>query len=324
MKPGGSVSMYVHSMLVMAGMTLVELLVALTIAMLLFGGLTFAFRAVQLSEKACEDQLELIKVGRMALERISRDLRSCYPMQVQLPEEFTSAGTAMFRQSAAGSQVSQSGGLLFPNAPTSGATMSSSILTFLTEDNYDERLQLDQDSLRLTAAANDPRSHEQPSYDIVEVAYYIDIDPRTDEEGLVRAIGLLPGLVSEKATGEEQKKFVISPNIWMLNFRYLDDANSQWLDEWQDFEKLPAAVEVTIGVFPTRVIEQFRSQRLVSRVEQPLVFTTIVPITIRHIPTALSLEQLQQTQQGQQEQRAQQGEQVEQRQTGEPTEVDTR
>lgn len=323
MKPDSSASMHVRNTPVMAGMTLVELLVALAIAMLLFGGLTFAFRAVQLSEKACEDQMELIKVGQVALERISRDLRSCYPMKVQLPEELTGIGAAMFRQSGAGSQTSRSG-TLFPNAPTSGATMPSSILTFLTEDNYDERLQLDQDSLRLTAAANDPRSHEQPSYDIVEIAYYIDIDPRTEEEGLVRAIGLLPGLVNERATGEEQKKFVISPNIWMLNFRYLDDANSQWLDEWRDFEKVPAAVEVTIGIFPTRVIEQFRSQRLVSQLEPPLVFTTIVPITIRHIPTALSLEQLQQTQQGQQGQEAQQGEQVEQRRSGEPTEVDTR
>ncbi|MFA4029790.1 MAG: hypothetical protein GDYSWBUE_001084 [Candidatus Fervidibacterota bacterium] len=321
MKSSNFVSMRAYGTLV--AVTLVELLVALTIATLLFGGLTFAFRVVQLSERACEEQMELSRVGRMALERILKDLRSSYPMQVQLPEEI--AGAAGVRQSTTGFQTSPSGMLRAPIGSASQITMPNSIITFLTEDNYNERLQLDQDSLRLTAAVNDPRSHEQPSYDIVEVAYYIDIDPKTNEEGLVRAVGLLPGLVSERATGEEQKKTVISPNIWLLNFRYLDDTNSQWLDEWQDFERLPAAVEVTVGVFPTRVIEQFRSQNVIRQLEPPLIFTATVPVTVRHIPIALSLEHLQQAQQGtQQGQQLEQRQRFEQRQVGEPVEEGAR
>ncbi|MCS7253905.1 MAG: type II secretion system protein GspJ [Armatimonadota bacterium] len=304
----------------LSGMTLVELLVTLTIATLLFGGLVFVFRAVGLSEQVCEEQLVLIRAGRVALERISRDLRSCYPMRVQIPEELAGISAMSLTRESSTAQISSSGILRSPSGST-GITTPNTILTFLTEDNYNERLQLDQDSLRLTAAANDPRSHEQPSYDIVEVAYYIDIDPGTSEEGLVRAVGLLPGLVSERATGEEQKRTVLSPNIWALNFRYFNDTDSQWLDEWHDFEKLPAAVEVTIGVFPTRAIEQLRSQRVDQKLVSPLILTTVLPITIRHVPTALSLEQLQQ---GQRMQGAQEGQQLGGEQIAEPDEENTR
>lgn len=278
-----------------SGMTLVELIVAIAIATILFGGLIAAFRATQFSDRTCEEQMELVRTARIAIERISSDLRSCYPMQVQLPEEVMRYGSMSLRQSSSTERATPYR-VFHPSTPSNATGALNTILTFLTEDIHNERLQLDQDSLRFTATANDPRSHEQPSYDLIEIAYYIDIDPTTQEEGLIRAVGLLPGLLSDGATVDgEQKVSMLSQNIWMLNFRYFDDANSEWLDEWQDFEKLPAAVEVTVGIFPPSYLEELRSNRS-ERLLPAMILSTIVPITVRHMPTALTLERVQQNQ----------------------------
>ncbi|MFA4015277.1 MAG: hypothetical protein RUDDFDWM_000357 [Candidatus Fervidibacterota bacterium] len=268
------------------GMTLVELVVALSIATLLFGGLAMVFRAIQLSERTCDEQLKLIRVAQAALERISTDLRCCYPMRVQIPQELLSGR---------GSTTATRNFSLLPQSATntSMSEMPSSIITFLTEDNYNEQMQLEQDSLRFTTAVNDPRSHNEPSYDVVEVAYYIDVDQKTPEEGLVRAVGLLPGLLSEQVTGKEQKKAVLSKNIYSLNLRYFDDSNSQWLDEWYDFEKLPSMVEVTIGVLTDADVENVKANKPPSNMRS---YVSVVPIVVRSIPTGLTYEELNQSQ----------------------------
>jgi len=279
-----------------AGMTLVELIVALSIAAILLGGFAMIFRAVQLSERTCDEQLKLIRVAQAVLERISTDLRCCYPMRVQVPQELLGG--------RGGTTVARTFSLLPQSATSAGISeMPSSVITFLTEDNYNEQMQLEQDSLRFTTAVNDPRSHSEPSYDVVEVAYYIDVDPKTPEEGLVRAIGLLPGLLSEQATDKEQRKVVLSKNIYSLNLRYFDDSNSQWLDEWYDFEKLPSMVEVTIGVLTDTDVENVKANKPPSNMRS---YVAVVPIVVRSIPTGLTREELSQSQamEGTQGQRA--------------------
>ncbi|HID06610.1 MAG TPA: prepilin-type N-terminal cleavage/methylation domain-containing protein, partial [Armatimonadetes bacterium] len=205
------------------GMTLIEMLVAMTIAVILLGGLYGVFRVAHLTVQTADEQVTINQIARVVLDRMTRELRSCYPMWVPVPEDVMQQG-AMMGISA--------------QMPTE---MPSQVLTFFPEDNYDEQTELDQDSLRFTAAVNDPRGYDEPAYDLAEIAYYIDVDDETPEEGLVRAVGLLPGLVSEEATEEQRKVTVLSDRVWALNFRFYDDETDEWLDTWENLEMLPSA-----------------------------------------------------------------------------------
>jgi hypothetical protein len=88
-----------------------------------------------------------------------------------------------------------------------------------------------------------------------------------------------------------------------LNLRYFDDSNSQWLDEWYDFEKLPSMVEVTIGVLTDTDVENVKANKPPSNMRS---YVAVVPIVVRSIPTGLTREELSQSQamEGTQGQRA--------------------
>ena len=252
------------------GMTLIEMLVAMTIAVILLGGLYGVFRVAHLTVQTADEQVTINQIARVVLDRMTRELRSCYPMWVPVPEDVMQQG-AMMGISA--------------QMPTE---MPSQVLTFFPEDNYDEQTELDQDSLRFTAAVNDPRGYDEPAYDLAEIAYYIDVDDETPEEGLVRAVGLLPGLVSEEATEEQRKVTVLSDRVWALNFRFYDDETDEWLDTWENLEMLPSAIEITIGVFPQSALEALRAGDLETARQQAQFFTTIVTPPLRQVPTSVA------------------------------------
>ncbi len=262
------------------GLTLVELVVVMVL--LLFIGLSVGglVRTVRDTEQSINRTSEMNQTGRIVLQRLASELSSALPLPVVIDE----AQTTLTAPTEFGS--SEVGTL-------SGTAIS--VLTFYHEDAFDARSGLDIDTLRFTTANADPRRSNSPQADTIEVAYYIDTDPQTPEQGLVRSVGTLPGLLPEDVI-EQMRAEILSDRIVSLNFRFYDPDVGQWLDTWDYTDVLPPLVEITIGVAPSPCDEFLaqleRDRTAISFVEW---LTTTVPIRVRSYPDPSVQQQQQQT-----------------------------
>ncbi len=90
-----------------------------------------------------------------------------------------------------------------------------------------------------------PEQHgEVARTDVVLLTYYVDMDPTTPEEGLIRGENRLFDLGdSEETTTFE----VVSPLVTELDITYYDPDNAEWTDTWEN-TTLPTAVLISITV----------------------------------------------------------------------------
>ena len=264
------------------GLTLVELVVVMVL--LLFIGLSVGglVRTVKDTEQSINRTTEMNQTGRVVLQRLASELSSALPLPVVVGVSQATLTTATE----------------FGSAQMIGSeTSEPSVLTFYHEDAADLRSGIDLDTIRFTTANADPRRSPYPQADTIEVAYFIDTDPQTPEQGLVRSVGPLPGLLPEDALiDQSQTTEVLSERIVSLNFRFYDSDTGEWLDTWDYTDVLPALVEITIGVAPASCDEFLaqldKDQSALSFVEW---LTTTVPIRVRSYPDP-SVQQQQQWQ----------------------------
>ena len=264
------------------GLTLVELIVVMVL--LLFIGLSVGglVRVVRDTEQSINRTIEMNQTGRVVLQRIASELSSALPLPVITDE--TQGGLMA---------ATEFGGL---EAMSADASTLPSVLTFYHEDALDIQTGLDLDTLRFTAANADPRRSNSPQGDTIEVAYFIDTDAQTPEQGLVRSVGTLPGLLPEDALIAQTPTEVLSDRVISLNFRFYDADTGEWLDTWDYTDVLPALVEITIGVAPEPCDEFFAR---LERDREALAFvewlTTTVPIRVRSYPDpSVQIQQQQQ------------------------------
>jgi type II secretory pathway pseudopilin PulG len=244
------------------GLTLVELIVVLVLLVffgLAVGGLA---RTINDARQRVTEIGETTQIGRLTLQRIANDLASIVPLPVAL--DTTTAALP----------------------PTEGASPTgTATFTFYHEDTPDARFSLDEDILRFTTASNDPRRGDVPQTDLVEVAYFVDTDPQTPEQGLVRAVGTLPRLLPDEPQPEQTPREILSERVVSLNFRFYDADANEWLDTWDRTDMLPALVEITVGVTPFPCDEFFARLQSDQRwLEQVEWFTTTVPLRVRTYP----------------------------------------
>ena len=234
------------------GFTLVELMVALSILAILAGAFYGSFHTSHKAAQSAQNQITINQIARRTLFRIGREIGSSFPMQVTFEDGETA-------------------------------------LTFVAEDLEDAQTGLSLDTLRFTATVNDPRSFTVPSFDVVEMYYYIDSDPKTPESGLLRSVGLVPGLVIDEASGEEQKVTNLSSQVVSFNCRYFDDEEEAWVNGWENMDLLPAAVEITIGLLPDSAFINSGDNNgtkvmIGNELKQLQFFTTVVNFPLRAVP----------------------------------------
>lgn len=262
------------------GLTLVELVVVMVL--LLFVGLSIGglVRTVRDTEQSINRTSEMNQTGRIVLQRLASELSSVLPLPVVIDE----TQTTLITPTELGS--SEAGAL-------SGT--ATSVLTFYHEDALDARSGLDIDTLRFTTANADPRRSNSPQADTIEVAYYIDTDPQTPEQGLVRSVGTLPGLLPEDVVIERTQAEILSDRVVSLNFRFYDPDIGEWLDTWDYTDVLPPLVEITVGIAPLPcdefLAQSDRDQAAISFIEW---LTTTVPIRVRSYPDPSVQQQQQQ------------------------------
>ncbi|MCS7185935.1 MAG: prepilin-type N-terminal cleavage/methylation domain-containing protein [Armatimonadota bacterium] len=264
------------------GLTLVELVVVMVL--LLFIGLSVGglVRTVKDTEQSINRTSEMNQTGRIVLQRIASELSSALPLPVVLDETQATLTTPTEISGLETSSLSEA---------------TTSVLTFYHEDASDIRSGLDLDTLRFTTANADPRRSSYPQADTIEVAYYIDTDPQTPAQGLVRSVGTLPGLLPEDVAIEQAQPEILSDRVVSLNFRFYDPDTGEWLDTWDYTDVLPPLVEITIGVAPSPC-DEFMAQLERDRTAISFVewLTTTVPIRVRSYPDP-SVQQQQEQQQ---------------------------
>lgn len=213
-----------------AGFTLLEMVVSLTVALMVLGGVYQIFRAAHESVERVRGLDERLQSMRQAFRTLRRDLAMLH----LLPTPGSQGGFSM----------ALGGG---------GSSASLPQVTFLAEDYQDLTAGVDLDTLRFTTSSNDPRFLQFPSMPLVEVYYYVDTDPNTPQEGLVRQVNYWPNLLPEELQVEESQlpRSVVAPEVRGMNLRFLDEQSNteeggEWLETWEYPDRVPAAIEVTL------------------------------------------------------------------------------
>ncbi len=78
--------------------------------------------------------------------------------------------------------------------------------------------------------------------DLCEVGYFIDTDPKTKEDGLVRRLDTTPDTILFEGGRVEE----VSPLVNRLKFKFYD--GKKWLDTWKRQYELPVGIEISIAI----------------------------------------------------------------------------
>ncbi len=102
--------------------------------------------------------------------------------------------------------------------------------------------------------------------DLMEVHYYIDTDPSTEERWLQRRIDATPD--DDPFTGGTNS--LLGPHVASLDFQFYD--GTDWWPSWDSKEEIPVAVSISLGVLE----EKPSAKRGAIPDEEPTLFNTMV------------------------------------------------
>ncbi len=185
-----------------AGLTLMELLIALTLTTVVVSAVYSILRSAYDSRRRGEATADLLQIARITQGRIVEDLESAVTVSEDANYVFTG--------------------------------------TDAVEDDFDA------DTLEFACLSGDPQDPYRVQADLCRVQYYVDLDERTPEEGLIRVA--LPQPVPEDLRDEEVEAATreLGRLVVGLDVAYYDPTEDEWLPEWQEREGLPGAVRVAL------------------------------------------------------------------------------
>lgn len=194
------------------------------------------FTVGQRSMDQVEARTELYQTARLVHARLERELSSLW---VPFPEtEAVPAESELNPQTGVGTELGTEQG----NLPTAieGTTNEQGPIVGMAPDsarNQSARIEF-------TTALPPEFGESRHRVDVARVSYWVDLDPATPEEGLVRAVDRYPGLGDPEKTTEIE---IYAEHVTDLEIRYYNADEDEWTEEW-DSETLPTAVLFTITV----------------------------------------------------------------------------
>lgn len=101
----------------------------------------------------------------------------------------------------------------------------------------------ERDKIEFTAMGYEPRVADSKRGGTREIAYFVELDERTDEDGIIRREQPDPDIELDEG-GREQ---TLLPFVTELEFEYWDATTEDWKDEWDSQET------ATLNQLPQRV-----------------------------------------------------------------------
>ncbi|MGQ9608381.1 MAG: type II secretion system protein GspJ [bacterium] len=226
-----------------SGFTLIEIMVATTIALMIVGSVYAAFRTSLKVYQRDEVRMIMLQRCRVALDRIAQDINNMF--YAEDDQELT-----MITQDYADSETS----------------LDLDMISFVTivEPNLRDYIMTMENtgSMNITSETEQEEENQLPS-DLARVVYFIvqnPDDPNAKSLVRVETNNLDPeeltDMLSEMQSSttlseelqEELRESILVDYVTALNIRYYD--GTDWVDEWDMEEegRLPSAVEVTLSI----------------------------------------------------------------------------
>ncbi len=191
-----------------SGFTLIETMVAAVMLILIMGAVYGAFRAAGTSASGLEERADISQTGRILLDRIGAGLHSACP-----PDTDGDDG-------------------------------------LVGEDSSDGWNDLQFDKLTFTTMSRQAMMEAQPGGGLCRVTYYMERDDGGHPLGLFMIEDFKPGLslLGKDQAEEGAETVLLSNKVVGFNCRYYDRDADEWLDEWADQSRLPAAVRIELAL----------------------------------------------------------------------------
>lgn len=224
-----------------SGFTLIEIMVATTIALMIVGSVYAAFRTSLKVYQRDEVKMIMLQRCRVALDRIAQDLSNMF--YAENDQELI-----MITQDYADSETS----------------LDLDMISFVTvvEPNLKDYTPSEESTSSTSVTSESEEENQLPS-DLVRVVYFIVQNPDDqNSKSLVRIETNeldpeeLNNMLSEMQSSatlsddlqEQLRESILVDYVTALNIRYYD--GTDWVDEWDMEEegRLPSAVEITLSI----------------------------------------------------------------------------
>lgn len=249
-----------HSTPVRRAFTLLEVLLALTLAVLLLGAIFTAMEQSWKLTASGREEMERSQLARALLRRFAIDVRSiAYVPPVVADSDAAESGSASLSSSGSSSSTASSSSDESASAPTETEEEPSARSIGIRGTLQWVEMHISRPRRDLEFAADvDGNKVQSRTSDMRVVTYQLAV-PGSDSssQGLIRTEGdrLASQLVEEKGgvSTALSTQLPLAPEVASLQFRYFDGL--AWFETWDSEEagRLPRAVEVTLGFAPSKI-----------------------------------------------------------------------
>lgn len=225
-----------------SGFTLIEIMVATTIALMIVGSVYAAFRTSLKVYQRDEVKMIMLQRCRVALDRIAQDLNNMF--YAENDQELT-----MITQDYADSETSLDLDMMSfvtivePNLRDYTPSEENTNTTNTTSEGEDEENQLPSDLIRVVyLIVQNPDNQNVKSLVRIETS---NLDPEELSDMLSE---MQSSATLSEDLQEELRESILVDYVTALNIRYYD--GNDWVDEWDMEEegRLPSAVEITLSI----------------------------------------------------------------------------
>ncbi|MBM4074013.1 MAG: hypothetical protein FJ267_00010 [Planctomycetes bacterium] len=248
-----------------AGFSLLEIVLALSLAIVLLGGIYSAIDQSRRLTATGREEKARSQVARYLLQKMALDIRSVTFVPPPATEDDSSTSTSSSTATNSSTSTSTSSSSGSTSTSSTSGTASSTELAEPTAKSIGIRGTSTQIELHISRARRDlnlatnveGKSLETRSSDLLVVKYGLQLSSPTESTspGLTRLEGdrLSVQAAEEAGRGVMNSKLqVLAPEIVLLTFRYFD--GSQWYETWDSESAgyLPRAVEIVIAYPPAK------------------------------------------------------------------------
>jgi len=156
---------------------------------------------------------------------------------------------------------------------------------YIFESTDDSAGDASADTLGFVATVNNSRMSTSASYDLARIDYYLDFDPDTPEQGLVRRQLSFPLPEEEEDRDAMARTIEVLPMAESLSILLHDAASAEWVENWDEMQGMPTAVKLELVTImaeePTEEEEDGEEDDEEAEVPEPKILTLLV-----HIPAS--------------------------------------